>query len=937
MGTRRKSWHLGFEVLLAFLLLAWLGGTTLAVVKWTSVGTGMAGMDMQASAGMLGMNAIPVSAMTPDAPTLSPEGWTATASSAAPNHAADVVLQGGPSTYWESESPTAHGSLPQSLTIDMRGPQLVSGLTYEPRQHGDRSGAIGRFAVSVSTDGNHFGSPIATGTWANNPLVKRIGFHPVTARKVRLTALTTAAGSGSYIAASEIGLLGPLRATITSAPSTVESPTLSTNPAVVGDWGPTIGFPLVPSAAALLPDNQLLLWSSDQDNYYAAVNESSYTQTAILNLNTGVVSQERVANTHHNMFCPGVVVLANGDIMVTGGDSDDQTSIYNPATDSWSAGPPMNIPRGYQGMTLLSNGEAFTLGGSWSGALGGKLGEVWSPTGGWRVLPHVPATPMYTADDEGVYRADNHGWFIATSNGMVLQAGPSKQMNWISTTGSGSITPAGMRGNSADAMNGNAVYYSTDQIITMGGAPDYTDSSGTNRAYEINISGGSPVVTQVGSMHYPRTFANSVVLPTGQVLTVGGEEHGVVFSDDTAVLNPEMWDPTTGKFTVMAPEAEPRDYHSVAVLLPDGRVFSGGGGLCGPCATNHPDGQIFTPPYLLNPDGTLRVRPTITSAPTTAATGQTITVTTGEPVSSFCMIRYGESTHSVDNDQRRIPLSIVSSTGDTYQLAIPADPGIALPGPYMLFAIDALGTPSVSTTISITNVATEPPTDSYGQAVFNDGPALYWPLDDTAGPTVADVSGNGDSGKAIGGVAFGTSSPVEGPSGTGVTLDGATGEIVASQGMTYPTTYSEEMWFTTTTTSGGGLMGFASSTSDSSTKYDRQVWMSNDGRLNFGLWAGQAAVIRSPGSYNDGDWHYVVATQGPDGMNLYVDGQLVASSTNALSQDFYGYWHVGEDNFDLWPHAPTSDSFAGTVSDVAFYNTELSAAQVETHYLQSAG
>ena len=41
----------------------------------------------------------------------------------------------------------------------------------------------------------------------------------------------------------------------------------------------------------------------------------------------------------------------------------------------------MNIGRGYQGMTLLSNGQAFTLGGSWSGVLGGKLGEVWSPTG----------------------------------------------------------------------------------------------------------------------------------------------------------------------------------------------------------------------------------------------------------------------------------------------------------------------------------------------------------------------------------------------------------------------------------------------------------------------------------------------------------------------------------------------------------------------------
>ena len=77
----------------------------------------------------------------------------------------------------------------------------------------------------------------------------------------------------------------------------------------------------------------------------------------------------------------------------------------------------MNIGRGYQGMTLLSNGQAFTLGGSWSGALGGKLGEIWSPTGSWRELTNVPATPMYTADAQGVYRADNHGWFIATLGG----------------------------------------------------------------------------------------------------------------------------------------------------------------------------------------------------------------------------------------------------------------------------------------------------------------------------------------------------------------------------------------------------------------------------------------------------------------------------------------------------------------------------------------
>ena len=66
---------------------------------------------------------------------------------------------------------------------------------------------------------------------------------------------------------------------------------------------------------------------------------------------------------------------------------------------------------------------------------------------------------------------------------------------------------------------------------------------------------------------------------------------------------------STGRWSSMAAGPEPRNYHSVAVLLPDGRVFSGGGGLCGTCATNHPDGQIFSPPYFFNSNGSLRTRP----------------------------------------------------------------------------------------------------------------------------------------------------------------------------------------------------------------------------------------------------------------------------------------------------------------------------------------
>jgi hypothetical protein len=100
----------------------------------------------------------------------------------------------------------------------------------------------------------------------------------------------------------------------------------------------------------------------------------------------------------------------------------------------------------------------------------------------------------------------------------------------------------------------------------------------------------------------------------------------------------------------MAPDVIPRTYHSVALLLPAGRVISGGGGLCGTCTVNHPDGRIFTPPYLLEPDGSTRPRPVVTAAPSTAAPGPTIpiTVTTDVGSPTFALVRTSAVTHGVN-------------------------------------------------------------------------------------------------------------------------------------------------------------------------------------------------------------------------------------------------------------------------------------------------
>jgi galactose oxidase len=473
-------------------------------------------------------------------------------------------------------------------------------------------------------------------------------------------------------------------------------------------WSPIVTFPLVPAAAANMFNGRLVLWSGNREFTWNGP-PNTQTYTVIYNPATGEQSEILVSNTGHQMFCPGTSMLADGRILVNGGSTRSKTSIFDPRTGIWSKSNVMNIPRGYQGNTLLSTGEVLTLGGSWSGGVGGKGGELWASGLGWRLLPGVPADPFIGPDPKGVAKGDNHLWLIAASDGWAFHAGPAAEMHWIDTKGSGAVVDAGPRGDDAYAMNGNAVVYDTGRILKLGGAPAYTTKPATDSAYVIDIRGGptaSVIVRKLAPMVFPRALHNSVVLPNGQVVIVGGMNVALTFSDLRAVLMAELWDPQTETFTRLAPMQTPRPYHSVALLLLDGRVFVGGGGYCGIGFTgecpNHPNAEILTPPYLLNADGTLATRPQITSAPAMAGPGMTITVRTDTAVTEFALVRMAAATHSVNNDQRRIPLSIAGGDpASGYRLPLPTDKGIVLPGDYMLFALNASGRPSVAKVIQI--------------------------------------------------------------------------------------------------------------------------------------------------------------------------------------------------------------------------------------------
>lgn len=479
-------------------------------------------------------------------------------------------------------------------------------------------------------------------------------------------------------------------------------------------WSTKILFSLVPVAAANLADGRVMAWSAYDRFKFGG--DRGMTYTTVFDPQTGRSTETLVSNTGHDMFCPGTTLLADGRLLVSGGSSSYKTSIFNPNTGTWSTSNTMNIPRGYEANTLTSRREVLTLGGSWNGGsptgttphggIGGKHAEIWADGLGWRRLTGVPVDQFLGTDPGGVYRSDNHMWLIAQSNGWVFHAGPSSQMHWINTTGTGSVVDAGPRGLDPYSITGTAVLYDTGRILKLGGAAAYDAyASSTDAAHVIDIRGGPSVpvsVRKIAPMQFRRSLHNGVVLPNGQVVIIGGLNISKNFTDNTAVLMPELWDPRTETFARLSPMATPRNYHSVALLLLDGRVFAGGGGLCGTCAYNHPDAEILTPPYLLNADGTLAPRPAIVSAPTSAKLGATITVRTNPSVTSFALVRMSAVTHGINNDQRRIPLPIDGGTNTAgYTLTIPSDAGVVLPGNYMLFAMSATGRPSYAKVMNI--------------------------------------------------------------------------------------------------------------------------------------------------------------------------------------------------------------------------------------------
>jgi hypothetical protein len=251
---------------------------------------------------------------------------------------------------------------------------------------------------------------------------------------------------------------------------------------------------------------------------------------------------------------------------------------------------------------------------------------------------------------------------------------------------------------------------------------------------------------------------------------------------------------------------------------------------------------------------------------------------------------------------------------------------------YRVRAVDPSGNSAWGTTVTGT-VATTGALSSYAGGVIADQPTYFWRLGDArSGSAVKDSVGRSTA-TAGRGVGAGPAGPIVGDSNAAASFDGTKNAHVGSGQLVWrDNSFSIEAWVQTTSGGGGDIMSFGDSNAGASGTIDRALFMTPAGNVGFGVYPQSHQVVQSPGSYNDGRWHQVVASLSSAGMRLYVDGAPVASNPAITTgQSFWGYWNVGA-NAGSWSGGPNP---AGAIADAAVYPSPLSDAQVLRHWTLS--
>ena len=447
----------------------------------------------------------------------------------------------------------------------------------------------------------------------------------------------------------------------------------------------------------------------------------------------------RANGTVIDFFCCGHTLLADGRIVVGGGTEDydkaivngqavdsghgfkgtREAMIFDPVTERWTEIQLMTRGRWYPTLLTLGDGRVLAFSGLDENGAGPANNTIEMNTNpdaaAWQKTRNfdLPLYPhLFQIADGRLFFTG--GKMDSQGDSVPLLLDPINPTQSVVVNG---LTDVGQCNQCASVVMPPA---QDQRFMILGGGPEDPDDPNaprgiaTQRVQIIDLKTPNAAYQTKQPLNHERMHVNAVLLPDRTVMAVGG---GVTreASARSAVVDPqggrevfeaEIYDPAKDTWTVTAPATVARLYHSVALLLPDGRVVSAGGNPDKGAGVNWlpPDPkeeerlEIFSPPYLFKKN----TRPVIQNVPVEIHFGALIHILTPQAaqIKFISLMRPGLTTHSFNGTQRLLDVPFTTAAG-MLSATVPNNANIAPPGWYMLFLVDNDGVPSVASWVHL--------------------------------------------------------------------------------------------------------------------------------------------------------------------------------------------------------------------------------------------
>jgi hypothetical protein len=375
-----------------------------------------------------------------------------------------------------------------------------------------------------------------------------------------------------------------------------------------------------------------------------------------------------------------------------------ETYEFNPYTERYERVADMHEKRWYPTLTALPDGKVLSVSGLDGGGqvVNGAQNEIYDPaTKRWTLRPDLD---RYFATYPALFQTAVPGrLFYSGSNAGFGPEDRGREPGFWNLTDNSFRPVGGLR--DADQMETSTSAWAgpvqNQTVMVVGGGGIGESARSTKRIDLIDLSDPEPRYRPGPDLPEGTRYAHAVTLPDDTTLITNGSNdyRGRGMSDNHTA---RLYHPATNTLSVVADPRVGRNYHSSALLLPDGRVLTIGSDPLYRDKKNSIAGEfeqrieIFTPPYLFQGS-----RPMIEDAPAAVAHGATFEAMVSRPVKTARLIRPGSATHMLNTDQRSIAVDVAPTSRGGVTLTVPAEKALVPPGPYLLFVVDEAGVPSV--------------------------------------------------------------------------------------------------------------------------------------------------------------------------------------------------------------------------------------------------